>query len=117
MANENEERKKKRAIITNGIEKGDILRHSYIDGPVKFYRVLSVYYWEDYEDALAELEDIETREETSMNTRNSGLQMHQKAEQKVFGWVQDNGQSGWKWTDITNTTGLRHIGENKYIEP
>ena len=109
---------KRYAEATSGFGKDDILRYRYYeDEPVKFYRVLSVYYWEDYNDAVAQLEDIETGEETSMNLRSYGLQMHQKAEPKVFGWVQDKGQFGWKWTDITDRDGLQHIGENNYIEP
>ena len=83
---------------------------------VKLYRVLSVYYWADYKDAVAELEDIETGDKTSLNTRCWGLEMHKEAKEKLFGWVQDKGQHGWQWRDITNTTGLQHIGENKYVE-
>jgi hypothetical protein len=97
-------------------KKDDIVRYAFMDEPVKFYRVMSVYYWEDYDDAVAQLEDIETGEETSMNTRCSGLEMHKEAEKKVFGWVQDKGQHGWKWRDITTTADLQHIGENKYIQ-
>ena len=83
---------------------------------VKLYRVLSVYYWADYKDAVAELEDIETGDKIELNTRCWGLEMHKEAKEKVFGWVQDKGQHGWQWRDITNTTGLQHIGENNYVE-
>ena len=110
--------KKRYENATCGFEKNDILRYSFMDNPVRLYRVLNVLYWEDYEDAVAELVDIETGEEASMNCRVSGLHMHKKAESKVFGWVQDKGQSGWKWRDITDTVGLQHIGENcwQYIK-
>ena len=101
---------------TSGFEVGDILSYSYDGSSARHYRVLKIKYWEEYNDAIADLEDIETGEETSMNLRSCGLQLHQKAELKVFGWVQDKGQHGWRWRDITNTTGLQHIGENKYIE-
>ena len=83
---------------------------------VKFYRVLSVRYWADYKDAVAELQDIVTGDKIKMNTRSWGLEIVKEAEEKVFGWVQDKGQHGWQWRDITNATGLQHIGENKYVE-
>jgi|TARA_R110002153_G_scaffold131994_1_gene281029 hypothetical protein len=99
-------------------KKNDLIRKKSTsdDEPVKFYRVLSVRYWPDYKDAVAELQDITTGDRISLNTRCWGLEMHKEAEEKVFGWVQDKGQHGWQWRDITNTTGLQHIGENKYVE-
>ena len=60
------ERKKKRTI--NGIEQDDIVSYES-----RLYRVLSVRYWYDHDDAIALLEDTETGETKCLSTQNSGL--------------------------------------------
>ena len=89
-------------------KKDDIVRFSPMDEPAKLYRVLGVDWSPIYEDAVVELEDIETGHRISMSTQVYCLEMYQEAEEKTFGWVKDKGQHGWQFRDITNTTGLQH---------
>ena len=62
------ERERKRERTINGVEQHDIVSYES-----RLYRVLTVRYWYDYDDAVALLKDIETGEIIELNTRVYGL--------------------------------------------
>ena len=62
------ERERKRERTINGIEQHDIVSYES-----QLYRVLTVRYWYDYDDAVALLENLETGVTRDVNTRNDGL--------------------------------------------
>lgn len=95
-------------------KEGDILKYEFMDNPIRLFKVTGYYHWIEYDDAVYYLEDLITGEEVKMNTRSS-LELVRESKEK-FGWVQNKGQSGWSWKNVTDNSGLEHIGENYYIE-
>ncbi len=103
--------------ITNGYERGDILKYDFDptgkwgdEFPIQFFKILSVKYWEDYGEATLFLEDIETGEKCEKSAQLSGFSLHQKNTSR-FAWVQEKGQNGWVYKDISNEIQLEYVGD------
>ena len=93
--------------ITNGYERGDILKYDFDptgkwrdECPIQFFKILSIKYWEDYGEATLFLEDIETGEKCQKSAQLSGFSLHQKNTTR-FAWVQEEGQYGWTYKEVS----------------